>query len=87
MDHLEDKLGEMLAQVANDLVEVSAALRNDVSEEQPAPYDRASSSRNGGAHEMTGDDLVGWRIVNGDAGRWSGTPGEHQPVESSFSSS
>lgn len=57
MDHLEDKLGEMLSQVAKDLVKVSAALLNDedhIHQDQTVPSDRGLSSRIGPAQRMTG---------------------------------
>lgn len=54
MDHLEDKLGEMLSQVAKDLVKVAAALLNDDTQDQPVQTDRGSSSRIGPAQWMTG---------------------------------
>eukprot|EP00904_Undaria_pinnatifida_P007610 jgi/Undpi1/397/HiC_scaffold_1.g00393.m1 len=56
MDHLEDKLGEMLSQVAKDLVKVSAALLNDedhIHQDQTVPSDRGLSSRIGPAQRMT----------------------------------
>lgn len=54
MDHLEDKLGEMLSQVAKDLVMVSAALRNDDCEEEPVHVEKVSSSKNLGTQRMRG---------------------------------
>lgn len=59
MDHLEDKLGEMLSQVAKDLVKVGAALLNDddqVHQDQTVPPDKGFSSRIGAAQRMTGGD-------------------------------
>lgn len=53
MDHLEDKLGEMLSQVAKDLVKVRAGLQLEDYEEQPTPDEqRIGSSDSGGAHGM-----------------------------------
>lgn len=54
MDHLGDKLGEMLSQVAKDLVKVAAALLNDNTQDQPVPPDRKFNSRIGPAQRMTG---------------------------------
>lgn len=54
MDHLEDKLGEMLSQVDKDLVKVAAALLNDDTQGQPVPPDRGFSSRIGPVQRMTG---------------------------------
>ena len=54
MDHLGDTLGEMLSQVAKDLVKVAAALLNDNTQDQPVPADRKGSSRIGPAQRMTG---------------------------------
>lgn len=54
-DDLEDKLDEMLSQVAKDLVMVSNALLEDDCEENAASSDRIDLSRSRELHRMKGD--------------------------------